>query len=100
MQYNRQKFVRKFAKNADLTVRDADYVYDRFLATLNECLHEGNGVSFHGIGRFVVSTMPKKTLKHPITGEDLEMPEYTRAMFHIAPDLKKELREIVLPAKE
>ncbi len=94
MQYNRAEFISKFAKNSDLTIKDATYVYDRFLATLNECLYEGNDVYFHNICRFKVSRMKEKVLKHPQTGEDLPMPQYTRVTIHPAKELKRGMREL------
>lgn len=94
MQYNRIEFISKLAKNSDLTIKDATYVYDRFLGTLSECLHEGNDVYFHNICRFKVSRMKSKILKHPQTGEPLPMPEYTRVTIHPANELKRDLKEL------
>ena len=94
MQYNRIEFISKLAKNSDLTIKDATYVYDKFLATLSECLYEGNDVYFHEICKFSIKRMTAKVLKHPQNGEPLPMPEYTKLTISPANSLKRDIKQL------
>lgn len=75
------------------TKKDAKQVVDDVIATLMECLAEGNEVHFHGFGTFSVIDMNDRESVDMQTQERIIIPGHKAPKFQAGKSLRRAVRE-------
>ena len=71
----------RIAQATDVSTREAAQVVDLFLAALAQELQTGDPIQLRGFGTFKVVTTAPRTVRHPATGEPLQVPARRRVRF-------------------
>ena len=89
---NKQDFINKLAEKYEITKKEASVVVERFNSTLEECLVDGDKVSF--VGLYQMGTKIKKARQgvNPRSGETMTIPEMRVPYCKFGKNLKEEIR--------
>lgn len=82
-------FVKRYAEEHAVTVKNSKETVDAFLATLNSILAEGNGVRFTGLGTLVVTKRAAREGINPGTGKKMKIPAHNAVTFKMGKTLKE-----------
>jgi len=85
---NKKETIARIAKDASLTLHQAENAFSSFLQGIKDSLKSGNRVTFSGFGSFEVKwRMPRKG-RNPKTGEAIEILKRKRVKFNPSKRLK------------
>lgn len=84
---NKKEFSKIVAKKFDLSQEYSLDLVRAVFATLSEVLNEGHNVYIYGFGTFKHKVRKAKRLRHPKTGEMIEMPEKKIIAFSETPSV-------------
>lgn len=76
---NKKNLIRKAAAKAGLSVKDEQRAVDSFLAAISESLKAEKSIVIPDFGRFSVYERKARKVRHPQTGEIVDVP----AMKHV-----------------
>ncbi len=86
---NKEKLIRKVAKNGDFYISNTKKYFDVILETILETLAEGEDIKITGFGNFkVVDVEKSETMLH---GEKIEVDAHKRVYFKLSGKAKQQL---------
>jgi DNA-binding protein HU-beta len=88
----KQELIKRIAKQADVSQKQAGEIFDATLAAIKEALQAGEEVRLVGFGTFAVRESAERTGVNPRTREPMTIPAKERVRFSPG----KELAEAVL----
>lgn len=95
-------FIRRFAKRANLTNKDAQYVYQKLIDEIRQCLLDGERIYLAGVGSFELVPFRHNCLKN-FTKNNMVMEEqdgYWSVDAKGSLDLSRKKRKIELLKKQ
>jgi len=81
--------VKKTDKGVIFTNDDIENVVDALLAVIMDSIKKGESVSIRGFGTLMLNYRKARTGKHPVTGEETEIPGHYTTKFESGTDLKR-----------
>lgn len=81
---NKTEFIKAFADKAALTIKDAQEVYDAFVAVITETLKKGDKIALLGFGNFELKKKAARTAKNPQTGKPVKVPASNVPAFKVS----------------
>ena len=66
---NKSEFIRAYADNLGITIKDAEVNFNAFVDTLTECLGKGEYVHISGFATFDLKEKNARDGVNPLTGE-------------------------------
>lgn len=88
---NKSELISKIAEKSSLTKKDAEKVFNAFVATIEEALLQGDKVQLMGFGSFEVRERKARVGRNPQTNEPLEIPASKVPAFKAGKNLKNAL---------
>lgn len=88
---NKSELISKIAEKSSLTKKDAEKVFNAFVATIEEALLQGDKVQLMGFGSFEVRERKARVGRNPQTNEPLEIPASKVPAFKAGKSLKNAL---------
>lgn len=88
---NKSQLISKIAEKSSLTKKDAEKVFNAFVATIEEALLQGDKVQLMGFGSFEVRERKARVGRNPQTNEPLEIPASKVPAFKAGKSLKNAL---------
>ena len=85
---NKSEIVSAVSDLLEISRRNAEKAVDLVFNSIAEELKEGGKVTIAGFGSFEVRTRAARNGKHPITGEDIVIPEQKTPAFKAGKQLK------------
>lgn len=96
---HKREFIKVAAKKAGMSQVEFEKLYDAMLETITETLAEGDKVQLTGFGTFKVSQRKARKGRNPATGEALQIPARTVAVFSPGARLKRLFAAMTKPTK-
>ena len=81
-------FVKRYAEEHAVTVKESKETVDAFLATLSSVLAEGNSIRFTGLGTLAVTKRAAREGINPGTGKKMKIPAHNAVTFKMGKTLK------------
>lgn len=89
---SKREITKIIAKEAGITLFQAQKAYMAMLGGIKEALRSGDHVTFSGFGSFEVKTRAERKGRNPKTGEVIPIPPKKRVKFTPSRELKKALQ--------
>ncbi|MBN2200219.1 MAG: HU family DNA-binding protein [Candidatus Aminicenantes bacterium] len=89
---SKREITKKIAKDAGITLFQAQKAYAAMLEGIKEALCQGDHVTFSGFGSFEVKIRAERKGRNPKTGEVIPIPPKKRVKFTPSRELKKALQ--------
>lgn len=89
----KKQLIAYLKSHEDLTWDQAKHVVNSLFDKIGNEVSAGNDVYIPKFGRFYSSSIAKKRCKHPVTKEDVIVPEHPIVLFRMAEDLRRKLRK-------
>ena len=70
---NKSEFIRAYADNLGVTIKEAEENFNAFIETLTECLSRGEYVHVSGFATFDLREKAARDGVNPLTGEKVEI---------------------------
>ena len=70
---NKSEFIRAYADNLGVTIKEAESYFNAFLGTLSESLQKGEYVHISGFATFSLKDKEAREGVNPLTGEKVEI---------------------------
>lgn len=86
---NKEKLIRRAAKNGDFYISNTKKYFDVILETILETLAEGEDIKITGFGNFKVVEMKKQ--ETVLNGEKIEIDPHKRVYFKLSSKAKQQL---------
>ena len=91
---NKKDVVRLVARRKRVSVSKVETVVNGFLDAVALCLESGEDVMLTEFGKFVLREYKPTQVKHPATGEMIDVPSRKKVVFLPAPKLKDRLKNV------
>lgn len=88
---NKTQFVQKLAKKLSWSQKQTEQALNGTLHLIQESLSKGHEVKLVGFGAFSVKARKKKLIKHPKTGEKIEIPPSKSPCFKAGTHFKQKV---------
>ena len=88
---NKSELISKITEKSSLIKKDAEKVFNAFVATIEEALLQGDKVQLMGFGSFEVRERKARVGRNPQTNEPLEIPASKVPAFKAGKSLKNAL---------
>lgn len=88
---NKNELVRAMAEKAEISIKDAGFVFDTFIECLYEGLDAGEKVQISGLGTFEMKTRQAREGVNPKTGEKIVIEETTVPVLKFSKTFKDRL---------
>ena len=85
---NKSEFITHIADQHKCTKREAEKVIDKFTSSVIDAIGQGKEISLLGFGNFTVSKVAARTVRNPITGQELKISSYNQPKFKVGQKLK------------
>ena len=85
---NKKELVQTIAKEADVTIDNADKCLDSLTKAITQSLAKNDNVTLIGFGTFKVSKRAARTGRNPQTGAELKIPARNAPSFKAGAALK------------
>jgi len=86
---NKQDLVKKIARDAEVTQRQASVMVDSMINIVMEAVAKGEKVQLLGFGTFEAKHRAARVGRNPATGEAVEIPETVVPMFKPGQEFKE-----------
>ncbi len=84
----------RIARATTVSRREAEVVVEMFLAELAQELRGGGVVQLREFGTFRAMESPGRSVRHPVSGEELEIGAQWRVRFKASPALNRVVNEV------
>jgi len=71
--------------------RECREAFEMVMSVMGDILGNGRGINFSGFGTFEVHDREGKHLRHPSTGENLDIGSYKSVTFRLSQQIKRRL---------
>lgn len=89
---NKTELVREVAGKCNYTMKDTEHVIEALFEVIGDVVAAGEDVSIPGFGKFELKNRAARTVRHPINGEPLKIPESKAFGFSVSSTLKRKVR--------
>jgi nucleoid DNA-binding protein len=96
----RVHLVKKLSYLMDVTNKEAELYFVAFLDSIMENLNVDGRVVFNGFGSFKVKEYKARVMKHPITGEFMQLPVRRKISFKPGKELRERINAINIDETE
>lgn len=86
--------VSKVAKKVGVSETLAKGVVDAVFDSIKECLCAREGVSIKGFGSFTIRNRAARTMRNPMTGESINVPEAKVPVFKASGKFKDDVNDV------
>ena len=90
---NKKELVQKIAKNANVTIADAEKCLGAFMSNIEKALARGDKVTLVGFGTFETKRRNARDGRNPKTGETIKIPATTVPSFKAGKSLKEAVKK-------
>ena len=85
------ELVEAFAKQQNLSLKDAKSIVETIMATMAEALIQGDSIELRGFGSFQVREYAAYTGRNPRTGKEVLVPSKKLPFFKAGKDLREQM---------
>ena len=86
------EFIARYAKEQEITKKDAAIIYDTVFGLLSDVLAEGNGIAIPGLGKFEITEKGERTARNFQTGEKMTIPAHHALKFIPSSAIKEAIK--------
>lgn len=91
---NKDELARALAKEANITIKDADFVIASFVNVITRALSDGKKVRVNKLGTFEMREYAGKNGRNPNNGEKIYIPAYNTIKFKASTVIKEKVNAL------